>query len=295
MGVGVGRAAAAARVSWRDLLDRPLLRLSGGTLTLGSLIAAAFVILLAAVLARLTTRALARLLRGSGFADPARFAISRLAGYAVALLGALVAIGSVGFNLDALLAASAILMVGIGFGLQKIAENFIAGLILLIEQPVRKGDFVRVGNAFGWIDEIGMRATRILTRDEVTIIVPNAELVGSQVVNHSTPTPRLRLSVAVGVAYGSDVARVTTTLLAVARESALVLADPPPEVRFEDFGESSLGFELLAWIANPAEDRRVASELRFAIDRAFRAAGITIPFPQRDLHLRRGRAAGSEV
>lgn len=271
------------------ILDRPLLRLSGGTLTLGSLLAAALIILFAMVLARLTTQALGRVLRGRGLADPARFAVSRLAGYAVAVLGTLVAVGSVGFNLDALVAGSAILMVGIGFGLQKVAENFISGLILLVEQPVRKGDFVRVGDAFGWIEEIGMRATRVLTRDEVTIIVPNSELVSSQVVNHSTPTPRLRLSVSVGVAYGSDAPKVRDTLLAVARAaSGLLLADPPPEVRFDEFGESSLDFALLVWISNPADDRRVASELRFAIERAFRENGITIPFPQRDLHLKSG-------
>lgn len=281
-----------------DILDRPLLRLSGGTLTLGSLLAAAFIVVLAVVLARLTTRAVGRVLRSRGLADSARFAVSRLAGYAVAVVGTLVAVGSVGFNLDAIVAASAILMVGIGFGLQKVAENFIGGLILLVEQPVRKGDFVQVGDAFGWIVEIGMRATRVLTRDEVTIIVPNSELVSSQVVNHSTPTPRLRLSVVVGVAYGSDVARVKDTLLAVAGQSDLVLEDPPPEVRFDDFGDSSLVFALLAWIPNPAEDRRISSELRFAIDQAFRAAGISIPFPQRDLHLRSGledlRAAGGD-
>jgi small-conductance mechanosensitive channel len=240
------------------------------------------------VLAGLTTRALERVLRGRGLAEPARLAVSRLAGYAVAVLGTLVAAGSVGFDLDALVAGSAILRVGIGFGLQKVAENFISGLILLVEQPVRKGDFVRVGHAFGWIEEIGMRATRVLTRDEVTIIVPNSELVTSQVVNHSTPTPRLRLSVSVGVAYGSDAPKVRDVLLEVARASDRLLPEPPPDVRFDAFGESSLDFALLVWISNPADDRRVASELRFGIERAFRENGITIPFPQRDLHLKTG-------
>jgi small-conductance mechanosensitive channel len=122
----------------------------------------------------------------------------------------------------------------------------------------------------------------------VTIIVPNSELVTSQVVNHSTPTPRLRLSVSVGVAYGSDAPKVRDVLLEVARASDRLLPEPPPDVRFDAFGESSLDFALLVWISNPADDRRVASELRFGIERAFRENGITIPFPQRDLHLKTG-------
>ena len=202
------------------------------------------------------------------------------------LVGLFVAIDSIGLSLSAVLAASTVLLVGIGFGLQNIAQNFISGLIVLFEQPVRPGDFIKVGDAYGVVAAIGLRATRVVTRDQVTIIVPNSELVSTQVVNHSIPTANLRIAIAVGVAYGTDAELVRKTLLAVPAGYAQVLAEPKPEVRFEDFGDSSLSFSLLVWIADPGEDRRVSSELRFEIERRFRAAGIEIPFPQRDLHIR---------
>jgi potassium efflux system protein len=206
------------------------------------------------------------------------------------VIGTLAAIASVGIRLDALLAASAVLLVGIGFGLQNIAQNFVSGLILLIERPVARGDFVQIGRAFGSVVDVGMRATQVVTRDEVTIIVPNSELITAQMINHSVPTPNLRVGVRVGVAYGSDTDRVREVLLGVARADPEVLSEPGPDVRFDDFGDSSLDFSLLVWIANPREDQRIASRLRFAIDAAFRAAGIQIPFPQRDVHIRSGLA-----
>jgi len=151
---------------------------------------------------------------------------------------------------------------------------------------VRQGDFIKVGDAFGVVQDIGLRATQVVTRDQVTIIVPNSELVSSQVINHSKPTLNLRVAVQVGVAYGSDVPLVRETLLAIARENEQVLREPEPEVRFESFGESSLDFALLVWIADPRLDLRISSSLRYAIDAAFRAAHIELPFPQRDLHVR---------
>jgi small-conductance mechanosensitive channel len=183
-----------------------------------------------------------------------------------------------------------VLLVGIGFGLQSIAQNFISGVILLLERPVGKGDFVRIGDSYGSVVDIGLRATRIVTRDQVTIIVPNSELISGQVVNYSSPTQSVRVAVGVGVAYGTDTALVDRILLEVAAAEALVLADPPPEVRFQDFGDSSLDFSVLVWIARPRDDQLVASRLRFAIDAAFRRERVKIPFPQRDLHIVSGLA-----
>jgi potassium efflux system protein len=205
--------------------------------------------------------------------------------YAVFLIGLVIAVDSIGLKLDALLTASAALLVGIGFGLQSIAQNFISGLILLIERPVGKGDFVQIGDASGVVLDIGLRATLVVTRDEVTIIVPNSQLITGQVMNHSIPTTRKRTLVEVGVAYGTDTALVERVLLEVAHASEHVLKEPAPEVRFESFGDSSLQFGLLFWIADPREDRRVASRLRFAIDHAFRDKKIEIPFPQREVRL----------
>jgi potassium efflux system protein len=268
----------------------PLVSLAGGPITAASILTALLIVMVSYVLARMAGRAVTRLLERRDAEHRARFALAKITRYVVLVIGILVAVRSLGIQLDALLAASAVLLVGIGFGLQNIAQNFVSGLILLIERPVARGDFVQIGQAFGSVADVGMRATRVITRDEVTIIVPNSELITSQVINHSVPTPNLRITVRVGVAYGSDVPRVRDVLLAVARADEEVLPAPAPEVRFDEFGDSSLGFSLLTWIANPREDQRVASRLRFAIDAAFRTAGIQIPFPQRDVHIRSGLA-----
>ncbi len=273
------------------VVHEPLVHLAGGPITLAGLLTALLIVVVSYVLGAVVHRAIMRVLGRHEVAHGARFALAKIARYVIVLLGTLVAIMSLGIRLDALLAASAVLLVGIGFGLQTIAQNFVSGLILLIERPVARGDFVQIGQTFGSIVDIGMRATKVITRDEVTIIVPNSQLVTGQVVNHSVPTTNLRITVKVGVAYGSDTAMVKEVLLAVAREDTGLLQHPEPEVRFDDFGESSLDFALLVWIPNPREDLRAASRLRFAIDAGFRAAGIEIPFPQRDVHVRSGLEA----
>jgi potassium-dependent mechanosensitive channel len=135
---------------------------------------------------------------------------------------------------------------------------------------------------------IGLRATEVITRDEVTIIVPNSELVGSQVVNHSKPTHKLRVQIPIGVHYRSDPLEVRRVLSEVLSASAHVLKEPAAEVRLDGFGESSLDFSVLIWIPDPREDLRISSAMRFEIHAALKAASIEIPYPQRDLHLRSG-------
>jgi small-conductance mechanosensitive channel len=227
-----------------------------------------------------------RLLRSRGTPHGVQFAVSKIVRYAVTAIGLVGAFNTMGFRLDALLAASAVVAVGIGFGLQNIAQNFISGLILLFEQPVRHGDFVRVGGTLGTVEDIGLRATHIITRDEVTIIVPNSALITAEVVNHSRPTTSLRIRVGVGVAYGTDPELVRRVLADVAKLSDAVLDTPKPEVRLEDFGDSSLLFALLCWIPHARDDLRISSALRFAIERAFRESGIVIPFPQREVRIK---------
>ncbi|HEY8042370.1 MAG TPA: mechanosensitive ion channel domain-containing protein [Polyangiaceae bacterium] len=269
----------------RELLERKLLTLAGSTITVGSLLLAAAIVLVTLLVANVLAYSTRRLLRARGATPGAQFAVAKMVRYSVVLLGVVAAVNAVGFQLGALLAASTVLAVGIGFGLQNIAQNFISGLVLLIEQPVRHGDFVKVGGTLGTVDDIGLRATHIITRDEVTIIVPNSALITAEVVNHSRPTTNLRIRIAVGVAYGSDTARVRDTLMDVARTTPGVLQKPPPDVRLEDFGDSALAFALYCWIEHARDDLRIGSALRFAIDAAFRKAGIEIPFPQRVVHM----------
>lgn len=272
----------------KHILTTPLLTLSGTAVTLASLLTALGIVVVSRVVASIAARGAQQLLKRRGLSDAAQFAVGKIVRYVVFLLGLVVAIGTLGVRVDAILAASAALLVGIGFGLQSIAQNFVSGLILLLERHVGKGDFVQIGKAYGSVVDIGLRATTVVTRDEVTIIVPNSELVNAQVINHSVPSTNLRVWITVGVAYGSDVRLVERTLLAVAAAEPQVLRDPPPEVRFDDFGESALRFSLLVWIANPGDDLRISSKIRFAIEAAFRQAGITLPFPQLDVHLKSG-------
>ena len=270
----------------KNLLERKLLTVAGSTITVGALLIAAAILVGAVLLANLLAFSSRRLLRGRGASQGAQFALGKIVRYAILLFGFIEAINALGFQLSTLLAASAVLAVGIGFGLQNIAQNFISGVILLIEQPVRHGDFIKAGGVLGTVEDIGLRATHIITRDEVTIIVPNSLLISAEVVNHSRPTTNLRIRIGVGIGYGSDVERAKEALMRVADECPRIMKKPAPEVRFEEFADSSMSFALYCWIEHAREDLRIGSELRFAIDRAFREASIEIPVPQRDLHVR---------
>jgi len=263
-----------------------LVTLSGGVITPAGIATALLIALGFRVIAMIAVKALRRILHARGVSAGVQFASTKISSYVIFMLGVAVAIHSIGVNLNALFAASTVILVGIGLGLQKVVENFVAGVIVLIEQPIKRGDFVRIGDTYGTVDDIGLRATRVTTRNEESIIIPNGEFVTSKVVNHSVPTLRIRLSLNVGVAYGSDVDLVKRTLLQIGQAHAEVLEAPEPEVRFEDFGESSLDFSLRFWIMDPRMDNRILSDLRFAVDAAFRLAKIEIPFPQRDVHMR---------
>lgn len=275
-----------------DYLREPLVVLSGTPVTVLSLLAAVGIVVAARIVAGVLAQSVSRMFRLRGADDGVEFAVAKIIRYTVTIVGLFVALSTIGVNMSAVVAAGAVLLVGIGFGLQKMAENFISGLILLVERPVRKGDFVEVGGVLGTVEDIGLRATKVVSRDAVTVIVPNAELVSGTVVNHSVPTPTLRIWCRVGVAYGSDLKAVRDALLEVAAADPGVLATPPPEVQLEAFGESSLDVALIAWIEHARDDLRIMSRLRFAIDDAFRARGITIPFPQRDLHVKALPAKG---
>jgi small-conductance mechanosensitive channel len=175
--------------------------------------------------------------------------------------------------------------VGIGFGLQSIVNNFVSGLILLFERPVRVGDSIELAGQWAEIKRIGLRATTVQTFDQADVIIPNAELITQQVTNWTLSSRQVRLVVPVGVAYGSDVPLVVDRLTACADSNGMVARTPAPQVLFLSFGESSLNFELRVWVE--AENRlKVQSDLHREIDRSFREANIEIAFPQRDLHIR---------
>lgn len=215
-----------------------------------------------------------------------QLAILKVVHYLLVGLGIIVAVQSIGLNLTSLAVVFGLLSVGIGFGLQNVVSNFISGLIILFERPIKIGDRITIGDVLGDVVNISLRATLIRTVDNISIIVPNSEFITSRVINWSHRDPKVRVHIPVGVAYGSDVPLVIKSLLEVADNHPQVMKDPPPKVWFNEFGNSSLNFELLVWILDPKGRPDIISELNKRIDEIFRENKITIPFPQRDLHVR---------
>jgi potassium efflux system protein len=219
----------------------------------------------------------------------AREATVTMSGYLGVAIAILVALAVSGFEFTNLAIIAGALSVGIGFGLQAIVNNFVSGLILLFERPIKTGDWIVVGNTEGYVKKISIRSTLIQTFDRADVIVPNSDLISNQVTNWMLYDPRGRIRVPVGVAYGSDTGKVRDILLEIARGHPEVICDgtsPQPRVLFLTFGESSLNFELRCHIQNIDMRRMVISDLNFAIDKAFRENGVEIPFPQRDVHVR---------
>ncbi|HUI17782.1 MAG TPA: mechanosensitive ion channel domain-containing protein [Alphaproteobacteria bacterium] len=219
--------------------------------------------------------------------DPGvRHSLSALVGYVGFVAAAVFAISALGLNLSNLALIAGALSVGIGFGLQNIVNNFVSGLILLIERPVKVGDWVVVGQHEGFVTRISVRATEIETFRRASVIIPNSELLSGAVINWTHRDKYGRVDVKVGIAYGSDTDKARELLLASAREHGQILSWPAPYVLFTEFGDSALQFELRGFIADVEQRFHVASDLLFAIDKAFRKAKIEMPFPQRDVHLR---------
>ena len=215
-----------------------------------------------------------------------RVSIARLVHYVFIFIGFLLALLVLGFKFSELTIILSAFGIGIGFGLQNIVNNLVSGLILLFERPVRVGDFIELEGQWAEIKKIGLRATAAQTLDQADVIIPNSDLISTQVVNWTLSNRRVRLIVPVGVAYDSDVSLVMQTLIASAEGNSKIATAPSPQVLFLNFGASSLDFELRVWVLDADNRLAVSSELHQEIDRRFREAKIEISFPQQDLHLR---------
>ena len=215
----------------------------------------------------------------------ARYAFTTLCRYAIAAIGIIVVFSTIGVKWSSLQWLVAALSVGLGFGLQEIVANFVCGLIVLFERPYRLGDFVTVGDTYGIVTRIQIRATTITDLDRRELIVPNKEFITGKLINWSLSDPITRVVVPVGVVYGSDTALTEKLLLKVAKENPRVLDEPESSALFLGFGDSSLNFELRAFIKGAQDRFHVMHRLHQEIDREFRKAGLVIAFPQRDVHL----------
>ena len=217
----------------------------------------------------------------------ARNSIGLIARVMLMFIGAIFIIQTAGIDMSSLSLLAGALGVGIGFGLQNITDNFISGIIILFEKPIKVGDRIVVGETEGDVINISVRATTILTNENVSIIVPNSEFISSRVINWSHNDRNIRFDIPVGVSYSEDPVAVREVLMGVAKENMHVLKRPAPVVFFDEFADSSLNFTLAVWTSTHTDKpRRLKTELYFAIFEKFKEKGIEIPFPQRDVYIK---------
>ena len=287
---------------WDELVSTTVLRedADGNSVsrTVESLAPITLANLLLAILVLIGTFVLARnvgglleiaLLRHLNLQAGERYAFTTITRYAIVGIGVLTGFGTVGLGWAKVQWLIAAVSLGLGFGLQEIFANFVSGLILLFERPIRVGDLVSIGTTDGRVSRIQMRATTIVDFDRKELVVPNREFITGQFVNWSLTSPVTRIVVPVGVSYDTDTDRAQELLLACARGCPSVLADPPPHTVFRAFGASSLDLELRIFIADMDRWADAMNEIHRAITRAFRDAGIEIAFPQQDIHIRSAR------
>jgi small-conductance mechanosensitive channel len=271
----------------QGFLDTRLFTIGTTEVTLSAIFVFLFILLVVVILARLFTRKfLERILIRLQIEKGTRYTFRRIIELTFILIGAIIAFQSIGINLSGLAVIFGLLSVGIGFGLQNITSNFIAGLILLFERPIKVGDRVMVGGIEGDVMDINIRSTTVRSLNNIDNIVPNSEFISSQVVNWSHGDRKIRLDIEVGVSYQSDLDTVLRSLKEVALENSEILRDPEPDVLLREFGDSSWNMRLRVWIDNPKRHPVVRSDINCAIVRKFRENGVEIPFPQRDFHLR---------
>ncbi|SDC95305.1 mechanosensitive ion channel family protein [Williamwhitmania taraxaci] len=213
-----------------------------------------------------------------------KFSVNKLSRYVISTIAFLISLKILSFDISVLLAGSAALLVGLGFGLQKLFSDFISGIILLLDGTLKVGDIVEVNDAIFTVQEINFRTTKVLGRDDYYVIVPNSELTGNRVINWTHSEISSRFKVTVGVDYSTEVLPLIEILIGVAKGNERVLKTPEPFVRFEDYGDSALIFSVYFYTNEIFRVENIKSDIRIDILKALRANGITIPFPQRVIH-----------
>ena len=273
-----------------DLLNVVIFDVKGSDFTLLTLL---FIIISSILLVFLSKRlskllvknVLNKYIKDSGVSD----SIGTIFRYSVIVIGFITIFQSAGFDLSTLGLLAGALGVGIGFGLQNVTNNFISGIIILFERPIKVGDRIEVGDINGDVHSISMRSTTVITNDNISVIVPNSEFINSQVINWSHNDRRVRFKFPVGVSYNEDPQKVREVVLEVANEHPGVLENPSPDLWFEGYGDSSLDFHLTVWTSSFIQRPGVfKSQLYYEIFKKFKEHKIEIPFPQRDLHLKSG-------
>ena len=274
--------------TFKTIWDFPLFSFgSGEPITVSLLVLVLLVLVVGYLASRLIARLVARRLQETELRADAVYLLQRITFYVAIVIVVVTALSLINVPLASFAFVSGAVAIGVGFGAQNIINNFISGWILLMEQPVRIGDFIEIDSNMGVVDRIGNRSTRIHRTDGVHMLIPNSQMLERVVINWTLIDERIRTTVRVGVAYGSPVRRVAELINQAVTEQADALDEPEPSVVFEDFGDNSLVFDVYFWAEVGGERmlREIRSSIRFRIDELFRENGIVIAFPQRDVHM----------
>jgi small-conductance mechanosensitive channel len=280
------------RVFWKlEMLDYELLQIGETRVTLATIATALVIFVVTSFIGRISRALVRRSLRTRATHSPgATESVASLVRYAVLIIGTSTALHTVGFNLQSLFAAGAVFAVGIGFAMQNVVQNFVAGIILLLERSIKPGDVLEVEGMVIRVQGLGIRTTIGQTRDGEELIIPNSVLAQGTVKNYTFKDAVFRIKAQVGVTYDSDMARVRQVLEDVARSLSFRHEEREPQVLMLGFGASSVDFELAVWVDNPWRARSAVSQANQAIWDAFKREGITIAFPQLDVHFDRAVA-----
>jgi small-conductance mechanosensitive channel len=273
-------------MTFQEFIDYNFISVSGFHLSIFNAIVAIFIIIAARVLVRLISRVMKQYFNRRKIDAGRQYALSQFLKYIIYTVSFLIVMESFGISISVFWGAAAALMVGIGLGLQQTFNDLVSGLILLVEGSVEVDDIIEIDGLIGKVAAIGIRTSRVETRDRISILVPNSKLVGDKAINWSHNKEPSRFQVYTGVSYKSDTELVTLLLLQAATEIPEVLNTPKPEVHFKDFGNSSLDFVLHFFIDEYLRIDFIKSKLRYRIIQLFRENGVEIPFPQRDLWVR---------
>lgn len=272
----------------KEFLDIPVTQIGTTELTLWSVVYfLLLVFLLFYLTAKLRKWVVYKLLANSKIDLGIRIAVGTILRYIVLVLGLIIVLQSIGLDLSAITVLAGALGVGIGFGLQNITNNFVSGIIILFERPIKVGDRIEVGDVSGDVINISMRSTTILTNDNISIIVPNSDFISSKVINWSYTDRNIRFNIPIGVSYNEDPEKIKIILLEVANENKGILKEPAPDVLFKEYADSALVFILRVWTREYINRPNVLkSQIYYAVFKKFKEHNIEIPYPQRDLHIK---------
>ena len=270
-----------------DILSYSIVETENFSITVYNIIIVLLIIFITRLVIWSVKRIFTRTIKKKSIDNSKGYTIYQLVKYLLWIIAVFLILDTIGVKITFLLAGSTALLVGIGLGLQQVFKDIISGIFLLFEGNLKVDDVVELEGVVGIVKDIGFRTTKIESRNNIVLIIPNSKFIDENVINWSHIEQRTRFYVEVGVAYGSDVQLVKKILEQCAGEHASITNNPEPFVRFDDFGDSSLVFQLFFWTNNAFYVENIKSDLRFMIDNKFRENGVTIPFPQRDVHLKK--------